>query len=68
MTEPERGASQVDDGTATFTAEDVLRLQRLAASFEFRARTTADLERSRAAERTAHQLRALANKVAQALG
>ncbi len=48
-----------------FTLEDVLRLQRLAASFEFRARTTKHLEEAQDAERVANHLHVLAEKVAQ---
>lgn len=48
-----------------FTLEDVLRLQRLAASFEFRARTTRHLEEAQDAERVANHLHVLADKVAQ---
>jgi hypothetical protein len=48
-----------------FTLEDVLRLQRLAASFEFRARTTRHLEEAQDAERVANHLNVLAEKVAQ---
>ena len=48
-----------------FTLEDVLRLQRLAASFEFRARTTRHLEEAQDAERVANHLNSLAEKVAQ---
>ena len=48
-----------------FTLEDVLRLQRLAASFEFRARTTRHLEEAQDAERVANHLHVLADKLAQ---
>lgn len=57
--------SQSTETGPIFTLEDVLRLQRLAASFEFRARTTKHLEESQDAERVAHQLQVLADKVAQ---
>jgi hypothetical protein len=53
------------EATPLFTLEDVLRLQRLAASFEFRARTTRHLEESQDAERVANHLHVLADKVAQ---
>ena len=56
--------SQVNEAGPIFTLEDVLRLQRLAASFEFRARTTRHLEESQDAERVASQLQLLADKVA----
>ena len=56
---------QTRDAGPIFTLEDVLRLQRLAASFEFRARTTRHLEESQDAERVANQLQVLADKVAQ---
>ena len=48
-----------------FTLEDVLRLQRLAASFEFRARTTRQPDEAADAERVANHLYVLADKVAQ---
>jgi len=57
--------SQATETGPVFTLEDVLRLQRLAASFEFRARTTRHLEESQDAERVASQLQVLADKVAQ---
>lgn len=57
--------SQSTEAGPVFTLEDVLRLQRLAASFEFRARTTRHLEESQDAERVANQLQVLADKVAQ---
>ena len=57
--------SQSAESRPVFTLEDVLRLQRLAASFEFRAHTTRHAEESRDAERMAQQLTVLANKVAQ---
>ena len=57
--------SQATETGPVFTLEDVLRLQRLAASFEFRARTTRHLEESQDAERVANQLHVLAEKVAQ---
>jgi hypothetical protein len=53
------------DAGPLFTLEDVLRLQRLAASFEFRARTTRHLEEAQDAERVANHLHVLADKVAQ---
>jgi len=56
------------NSTATgplLTLEAVLRLQRLAASFEFRARTTRHLEEAQDAERVANHLHVLADKVAQ---
>ena len=53
------------DAGPIFTLEDVLRLQRLAASFEFRARTTRHLEEAQDAERVANHLHTLADKVAQ---
>lgn len=57
--------TQSTEAGPIFTLEDVLRLQRLAASFEFRARTTRHLEESQDAERVANQLQVLADKVAQ---
>lgn len=55
--------SAKDEEGPNFTMEDVFCLQRLAASFEFRARTTRQLEESQDAQRVAERLNVLAEKI-----